>query len=64
MSSKNTILIAGLGAIGSILFSRLERKNANIVCLTSNRGTKEIRKKGLVVQLFSDDSPKIHKAEV
>ncbi len=64
MSSKNTILIAGLGAIGSILFSRLEKKNVELVCLTSNRGTIEIREKGLFVQLFSDDAPKLHKAEV
>ncbi len=64
VSSKNTILIAGLGAIGSILFSRLEKKNVELVCLTSNRGTIEIREKGLFVQLFSDDAPKLHKAEV
>ncbi len=64
MSSKNTILIAGLGAIGSVLFSRLERKNVELVCLTSNRGTIETREKGLFVQLFSDDAPKLHKAEV
>ncbi|MHA1202679.1 MAG: ketopantoate reductase family protein [Candidatus Heimdallarchaeaceae archaeon] len=64
MSCKNTILIAGLGAIGSILFSRLERKNAKLVCLTSKRGTIEIRKSGLFVQLVSDDAPKSHKAEV
>ncbi|MCK5141261.1 MAG: ketopantoate reductase family protein, partial [Candidatus Heimdallarchaeota archaeon] len=64
MSSKNTILIAGLGAIGSILFSRLERKNVKLVCLTSNRGTKEIGTKGLFVQLLTDDTPKLHKVEV
>lgn len=64
VSSKNTILIAGLGAVGSVLFSRLERKNVELVCLTSNRGTIEIREKGLFVQLFSDDAPKLHKAEV
>ncbi len=64
MSSKNTILIAGLGAIGSVLFSRLEKKNVELVCLTSNRGTIETREKGLFVQLFSDDAPKLHKAEV
>ena len=64
MSSKNTILIAGLGAIGSVLFSRLERKNTKIVCLTSDRGTKKIGEEGLFVQLFSDDVPNLHKPEV
>ncbi len=64
MSRKNTILIAGLGAIGSILFSRLERKNATLVCLTSKRGTKDISTRGLFVQLISDEAPKLHKAEV
>ncbi|MHA1418635.1 MAG: ketopantoate reductase family protein [Candidatus Heimdallarchaeaceae archaeon] len=64
MSRKNTILIAGLGAIGSILFSRLERQNVKLVCLTSNRGAKEIGQKGLVVQLFSDDAPTLHEVEV
>jgi len=64
VSIQKEILIAGLGAIGSILYSRLERKNAKLVCLTSNRGTNEIRKKGLFVKLISDDTPKLYKVEV
>ena len=64
VSKKNTILIAGLDAIGSILFSRLERQNTKLVCLTSDRGTKEIREKGLLVKLISDDAPKLFKPEV
>ncbi len=64
MSKKNTILIAGLGAVGSTLFSRLERQNKKLICLTSDRGTKEISEKGLLVQLISDDAPKLYTPEV
>ncbi|MBY9001398.1 MAG: 2-dehydropantoate 2-reductase [Candidatus Heimdallarchaeota archaeon] len=64
MSRQKVILIAGLGAIGSILYSRLDRTNAKLVCLTSKRGTMDIREKGLVVKLITDETPKIHKVDV
>jgi len=64
VNKKNTILIAGLGAIGSVIYARLIRKKYNPIALTSERGTKVIRKKGLMVKLQQDLSPKLHKAEV
>lgn len=64
MSRKNSILLAGLGAIGSVLYSRLVRKKFDVIGLTSKRGTEIIKKKGVQVKLISDDSSHVHKAEV
>ncbi|MHA1668717.1 MAG: ketopantoate reductase family protein [Candidatus Heimdallarchaeaceae archaeon] len=64
MNKKDTILIAGLGAIGSVIYARLREKKHNIIALTSERGKEAIRKKGLMVKLQQDLSPKLHKVEV
>lgn len=60
----NPILIVGLGAIGSVIYSRLDRKGYNVVCLTSENSSKLIRKKGLLVELEDENTPHLHTCEV
>ena len=64
MKQEKTILIVGLGAIGSVIYSRLDRNGYNVVCLTSEKGRKIIRKKGLLVELVGENTPQIHTCEV
>lgn len=64
MNEEKTILLVGLGAIGSVIYSRLERKDYKVVCLTSEEGNKIIRKRGLVVELINDQTPFMHTCEV
>ncbi len=64
MKKENSILIVGLGALGSVIYSRLDRKGYNMVCLTSENGRKLISKKGLVVELLEDKTPHLHTCEV
>ncbi len=64
MKQKKSILLIGLGAIGSVLFSRLVRQDYKIVCVTSLKSSKLIRKKGIRVQLTTDVSPQLHSCEV
>ncbi len=64
MKNKKTILIVGLGAIGSVLYRRLNLKKYKVVCLTSVKSSKLIRKKGLRVKLTTDVSPKLLNCEI
>ena len=64
MNEEKTILLVGLGAIGSAIYSRLERKEYKVVCLTSVEGNKIIRTRGLVVELVDDQTPNMHTCEV
>ena len=64
MKQEKSILLIGLGAIGSVLFSRLVRNDYKVVCVTSLKSSKLIRKKGIRVQLTSDVSPLLHNCEV
>lgn len=64
MKQDKSILLIGLGAIGSVLFSRLIREDYKVVCVTSLKSTKLIRRKGIRVQLTSDVSPQLHNCEV
>ena len=64
MNEEKTILLVGLGAIGSVIYSRLERKDYKVVCLTSEEGSKIIRSRGLVVELIDDQTPSMHTCEV
>ncbi|MBA7575971.1 hypothetical protein ES708_17807 [subsurface metagenome] len=64
MKKDKTILIVGLGAIGSVIFSRLIRKDYQVVCLTSQKGTEKIREKGLRVKIVGDLNPQLHECEV
>jgi 2-dehydropantoate 2-reductase len=64
VNEEKTILLVGLGAIGSVIYSRLERKEYKTVCLTSEEGSKIIRTRGLVVELVDDQTPTMHTCEV
>jgi 2-dehydropantoate 2-reductase len=64
VKQTNSILLIGLGSIGSVLFSRLTRKKHKVVCVTSLRSAKLIRRKGIRVQLTTDVSPQLHNCEV
>ncbi len=64
MKEEKTILLVGLGSLGSVIYSRLERKDYKVVCLTSEEGSKIIRKRGLVVELVDDQTPFMHTCEV
>ncbi|MHA1305475.1 MAG: ketopantoate reductase family protein [Candidatus Heimdallarchaeaceae archaeon] len=61
MNKKPTILIAGIGAVGSVLLVRLSKLGLfRIVCLTSERGCDLIRQRGLSVKLVDDLVPKLY----
>ncbi len=61
MKDKVPLLIAGIGAIGSVLFVRISAlKLFKVVCLTSERGCNLIREKGLKVKLVDDIVPKLY----
>ena len=64
MKQDKSVLLIGLGSIGSVLFSRLVRKNYKVVCVTSNDSAKLFRRKGARVQLTTDISPQLHNCEV
>ena len=64
MTQDKSILLIGLGAIGSVLYRRLDLKNYKVVCLTSVESSKLIRKKGLRVKLTTDETIKLHECEV
>lgn len=64
MKQDKSILLVGLGAIGSVLFSRLVRKGYKVICVTSLKSAKLIRRKGIRVKLSSDVSPQLHNCEV
>ncbi len=64
MKKNKPILLVGLGAIGSIIFSRLTRNYYQVVGLTSKTGTDKIREKGLRVKLIEDLNPQLHECEV
>ncbi len=55
MSKEDSVLLVGLGAIGSILYARLKNKGYSVICLTSERGYKIINKNGLYVKLLKSD---------
>ena len=64
VNKDKTILLVGLGAIGSVIYRRLSLQNYNIVCLTSMKSAKLIRRKGLRVKLSDDDTLKLHNCEI
>ena len=64
VKQEKTILIVGLGAIGSVVYSRLDRKGYKVVCMTSKEGRKVIITKGLLVELVGENTPEVHTCEV
>ncbi|MCE7741958.1 MAG: 2-dehydropantoate 2-reductase [Candidatus Heimdallarchaeota archaeon] len=64
MKKDKTILLVGLGAIGSVIYRRLVLHDYKVVCLTNVKSSKFIRRKGLRVKLSTDESLKLHNCEV
>jgi len=64
VKKDKTILIVGLGAIGSVIYRRLSLQDYKVVCLTSVKSSKFIRRKGIRVKLSSDDTLKLHNCEI
>ncbi len=64
VNKEKSILLVGLGAIGSVLYRRLTLQEYKVVCLTSVKSSKLIRRKGIRVKLSTDESLKLHACEV
>jgi 2-dehydropantoate 2-reductase len=64
VNKDSPILLVGLGAIGSVILSRLNKKKYSVICLSTEEGAENIRIKGLSVKLFNDKDPKQQKCEI
>ncbi|MHA1198303.1 MAG: ketopantoate reductase family protein [Candidatus Heimdallarchaeaceae archaeon] len=64
MKKDKTILLIGLGAIGSVVYRRLVLQDYKVVCLTNLKSSKLIRRKGLRVKLSTDEALKFHECEI
>ena len=64
VKKDKTILLVGLGAIGSVIYRRLSLQEYTVVCLSSVKSSKLIRRKGLRVKLSTDECLKFHNCEI
>jgi 2-dehydropantoate 2-reductase len=64
VNEDSATLIVGLGAMGSVILSRLKKKKTRIVCLTTKKGTELMRNQGLLVKLLDDETPQKIECEI
>lgn len=64
MNKDSTILLVGMGAIGSVMLARFNKKNYSVTCLSTDEGTKLIKSKGLSVKLKNEEIHQLQKCEI
>ncbi len=64
MSKESSILLVGMGAIGSVMLARLNKKNYSVTCLSTVKGTESIKAKGLSVKLRNEEIHQLQKCEI
>ena len=64
MNKDSSILLVGLGAIGSVMLARLNKKKYSVTCLSTEKGTKLIQNQGLSVKLTDEEVPKLQGCEI
>ncbi|NPD90201.1 MAG: ketopantoate reductase family protein [Asgard group archaeon] len=64
MSKDSSILLVGLGAIGSVMLARFNKKKYTVTCLSTEKGTKLIQNQGLSVKLADEEIPQLQNCEI
>lgn len=64
MSKDSSILLVGIGALGSVMLARLNKKKYAVTCLSTERGTNFIKTQGLPVKLKDEEIPQLQNCEI
>ncbi|MHA2309564.1 MAG: ketopantoate reductase family protein [Candidatus Heimdallarchaeaceae archaeon] len=64
MNKDSSILLVGLGAIGSVMLARFNKKKYTVICLSTAEGTKLIQNQGLSVKLTDEEIPQLQNCEI